>query len=200
MQRIFYRFVILIFTVIFKIFGLNFVNIENGKQKGPYIVAANHVSNWDPIFVAMAIKSPVHFMSKVELFHVPVLGFLVRYLYAFPIERGKADRKAIRTALSLLQTGEVVGMFPEGVRNKGGEEIKAHAGVALLALKTGVPVLPIACVGTDSIFPVGWFRTLKVEMGDFIYPDSVSADQTGPARLETFSDAIMQQIHNLKQR
>ena len=79
-------------------------------------MAANHVSNWDPILVGVAINRPVHFMAKAELFHNPLLGTILRGLNAFPVNRGSADRNAIRQALELLEKGETLEIFPPGRR------------------------------------------------------------------------------------
>ena len=90
-------------------------------------------------------------MAKAELFRIPVLGFLIRELGAFPVQRGAADRSAIRRALRILNDGGVVGVFPEGTRNRRGEVLNPQGGAALIALKAGVPVLPAAIWGTANI-------------------------------------------------
>ncbi|MGS0764913.1 lysophospholipid acyltransferase family protein [Syntrophomonas curvata] len=164
---------------------------------GPVIVAANHVSNWDPVIVGTALSRPVHFMAKVELFNNVFLGKLLTALHAFPVRRGAADRRAIRQALDLLAEGEVVGIFPEGARQKVKPDIQVHGGVALLALKSGAKVVPMACIGTDKNFPSGWFRPLIIRMGDPIILDEYRNQKISSALLEEISMRIMQEINSL---
>lgn len=84
-------------------------------EQGPVVVAANHFSYWDPIVLACALDRKVHFMAKSNLFTYPVLGFLIKNLGAFPVNRQKkADRASLKKALQILDEGNVVGIFPEG--------------------------------------------------------------------------------------
>lgn len=124
---------------------------ERVLRTGPFVVAANHVSYLDPVVLGVACPRPIHFMAKAELFHIPVLGFLIRELGAFPVQRGVADRQAIRRALHILKDGGVVGVFPEGTRNRQGEMLDPQGGAALIALKAGVPVLPVGIWGTADV-------------------------------------------------
>jgi 1-acyl-sn-glycerol-3-phosphate acyltransferase len=165
--------------------------------KGPIIVAANHVSNWDPIIVGASLSRPVHFMAKVELFNNVFLGKLLTALHAFPVRRGAADRRAIRQALDILAAGEVVGIFPEGARQKVKPDIQVQAGVALLALKSGAQVVPTACIGTDKNFPSGWLRPLIIRVGDPINLDEYKNQKINSALLEEISMKIMREINSL---
>lgn len=181
----------------FVFLGLKKEGIEKIPQKGPVIVAANHVSNWDPIMVGIALTRPVHFMAKVELFNNKILGKLLTALHAFPVKRGKADRKAIRQALELLEEGKVLGIFPEGARKKVLRDAQVQSGVALLALKSGVSIIPVACIGTDKNFPLGWFRPLLVRVGDPVDLDKYKGQKITSALLEEVSKEIMQEIISL---
>ena len=126
------------------------IHIEgNGHipKEGAVVLAANHKSLWDPIFVVMASRRPVHFMAKEELFKIPVLGRLLPYLKAFPVRRGDNDRTAIRQALSVLREGSVLGIFVEGTRNKdeeGGTLLPLKPGAAMLASKANAHIVPVA--------------------------------------------------------
>ncbi|MDD3880529.1 MAG: lysophospholipid acyltransferase family protein, partial [Syntrophomonas sp.] len=150
-----YSFLRLIAQVLFFLFGLKSEGLHNIAEKGPLILAANHVSYWDAIVVAAAVKRPINFMAKAELFDYPLLGYFVKKLNAFPVRRGIADRNAIKKALLVLEEEKVLGIFPEGMRNLKGEDLKAQAGVAMIALKSGAPVVPVACIGTNRILPLG---------------------------------------------
>ena len=91
-------------------------------------------------------------MAKAELFKIPVVGHVIALSGAFPVHRDKTDRIAIRTALRLLKEGQVVGIFPEGTRSHSGEMLKPHLGAAMLALKSGAPILPVALSGTRGVW------------------------------------------------
>lgn len=118
---------------------------------GPAIIASNHSSNIDPCLVGVAYPGQIRWMAKAELWRVPLLGWLITRLGAFPVRRGESDREAIRRARQLLQEGWVVGMFPEGTRQRGGSLGEAQAGVGLLALEPGVPVIPVRIRGNERI-------------------------------------------------
>lgn len=165
--------------------------------KGPLIIAANHVSNWDPVIVAVSLKRPVYFMAKAELFENPLLSILFNGVHAFPVKRGSADRNAIRKAMDILEQGKVLGIFPEGVRKKVNPDASVHAGVAMLALKTGAPVVPVACIGTEAGFPLGWLRPFMVRVGKPINMDAYRDQKLSSSLLEEVSLEIMRQINAL---
>ena len=106
-------------------------NIPSG---GPIILVANHTSYSDPPLIGAALNRRVHY---------PIFGTILHRLEAFPVKRGAVDRSAIRKALDILREGKVLGMFPEGTRIKTGQLGEAQPGVALLATKSGAPILPV---------------------------------------------------------
>jgi 1-acyl-sn-glycerol-3-phosphate acyltransferase len=119
---------------------------ENIPSEGGVILCANHFHAFDPPVLGCSIppRRPVRFMAKAELFTIPVFGALLRWVGTFPVRRGQADRTALRTALSLLASGEVFGIFPEGTRSRTGKLGKAEPGVAFIAAKAGCPIIPVA--------------------------------------------------------
>ncbi len=177
--------------------GLKSEGIHKLPDKGPVIVAANHVSNWDPILVGVVLKRPVYFMAKAELFENRFLSALLLRLNAFPVKRGAADRKAIRYAMDILNRGEVLGIFPEGARKKVKPDASVQSGVAMIALKTGVPVLPVACIGTERDFPLGWFKPLTVKIGNLITLEGYVDQKVNSASMEELTQRIMQEINLL---
>ena len=132
---------------------------ENIPGDGAYIVCANHVTAIDPIFVGISLPKRMYFMAKAELFKNFFLRALMNALGAFPIRRGEADLKSIKTSLKLLGSGKVLGLFPEGTRNKT-TELVAEPGIAMLAVKSKVPVLPVAIISSYK-----FFRRTKVVIG-----------------------------------
>ena len=128
-----------------------FDGLEHVPMTGPVLVVCNHLHNADPILVSVAFPRPLHFMAKKELFEVPVIGRIVRRVGAFPVDRGKADRSALRRAEAALAQGIAVGMFPEGTRRVTGALQRAHPGPGLLALRSGAPVLPMVITGSERL-------------------------------------------------
>lgn len=193
----FYNVIRAILRFIFIIFGLKVEGLENLPSAGGVIVAANHVSNWDPIMVGLALNRPVHFMAKAELFNNKILGKLLTAVNAFQVKRGNADRHAIRQALQILEEGKVVGIFPEGTRNKTGEELKAQTGVAFIALRSEAVVIPVACIGTGHYLPIGWFRPLKVKIGEPINISDYKDKKVNSSSLEQLSNEVFDKINTL---
>lgn len=120
---------------------------------GAVIFAPNHLSNVDPLLVAYAALRPLAFMAKKPLFDIPVLGSMMRFANAFPVEQNSADRAALRQAESQLKNGHSVVIFPEGECSSDGKLQPILPGVALLALKCDVPVVPVGIVNSNQLMP-----------------------------------------------
>jgi len=124
-------------------------------QSGPVLIVSNHASDFDPPMLAAAMRRPVAYMAKEELFQVPVLGRAI-YLYgAYPVKRGAADRSAIRAALASLDNGWAAGIFITGTRTPDGRVTDPKQGAALIAAKAQVPILPVCLWGTHLIAQEG---------------------------------------------
>ncbi|HZD70518.1 MAG TPA: lysophospholipid acyltransferase family protein [Actinomycetes bacterium] len=122
---------------------------------GPAILAANHCSNVDPVLLACAIRRPVSFMAKIELFIGP-LGWILRLIGQFPVRRGSVDREALRQSSVVVAAGGLLGLFPEGGRGDGGFST-IHSGLAYLMLRQPCPVVPVAILGTERVGRrLGW--------------------------------------------
>ncbi|MDI3279857.1 MAG: lysophospholipid acyltransferase family protein [Bacillota bacterium] len=183
------------------LFRLKVLGAENLPRRGGALLAANHVSLLDPVVLGAAVRRRVYFMAKEELFRHPLLAALIRSLGAFPVRRGTADRRALNRATQLLAQGKVVGIFPEGTRSLDGQLQPPYAGVALLASRTGVPVIPAAILGTQNLLTKkGGFKVLtrlEVRLGPPLLPPprGKRADRT----LEEFSARVMEAIAHLMQ-
>ena len=143
------------FMVTFK--GMRVIGKENIPPKGPFLVIANHESYLDPVAVGTALPQQIFFMAKKELFDIPIFGFILRKLGAFPVRRNEVDITSLKTALKHLKDGKVVGVFPEGTRLKSLGEF--HLGAAALAIKAGVPVLPVGLINVRG------FKKCRVVIG-----------------------------------
>ncbi len=128
---------------------------ENVPREGPVILVANHLSMLDPLVLGCAINRPIRFMAKHDLFSNRLFAFVLMHLGAFPVRRGQADRQAFHMAFEILSRGQVLGMFPEGTRSLDGELGQPYSGAAILAEKTGAPVVPVGIVGTGRVMRKG---------------------------------------------
>ncbi len=128
------------------------LGMENLPREGGYILVANHVASADPPMLAVSMypKWP-KFMAKLELFQKqPLIGSLFALSGAFPVRRFDADLAALREAQAQLDDGQILGMFPEGHRSDSAALIEAHPGTALIALRSGVPVVPVGITGSEQ--------------------------------------------------
>lgn len=175
------------------LFGLRVVGADNVPPTGGVIVAANHISNFDPPLLGVAVPRPVSYMAKKELFAMPVLGSLIRHLNAFSVDRQAGGTAALRASLRMLKEGRCVGIFPEGGRNVRGTN-EEKAGAAFLAAASGAPVVPAAIVGTRSLRP---FKRVTVVFGE---PIRIVRDrQSDGDAVEKGAVTIMQRIRALEE-
>lgn len=135
--------------------GLRVEGREHLPREGAAILASNHIASVDIPLVAYPVPRIVHYMAKAELFQVPLVGGIIRGAGSFPVRRGEGDREALRISERLLAEGQVIGIFPEGHRSEERALIEAHPGVALIALRAGAPVIPVAIFGSENALH-GW--------------------------------------------
>ncbi|HYK99468.1 MAG TPA: lysophospholipid acyltransferase family protein [Candidatus Acidoferrales bacterium] len=134
---------------------------------GGVILVANHISWKDPPWLTFALDRAVRFMGKEELFRVPILGGVLRLSGNFGVRRGEADRRALVTALRVVQAGLPLGFFPEGHRSESGAMIRAHPGVALVARRAGVPIVPVGVIGSKRArIGAFWRRDVLFRIGE----------------------------------
>ena len=158
------------------VFRFRVQGAEHEPPTGPLVIVSNHASDLDPLVVGAALRRRVYFMAKVELFRSPLVRWWVTACGAFPVRRGEADRQAWRTARTILERGGALVMFPEGTRGASARDLRpAEPGAALLALRTGATILPLAIAGTDAVLPRGAHRlsraAVTVRVGPPIHPN-----------------------------
>lgn len=143
---------------------------------GAYILAPSHRSSADFLFVGCLTRRPLRFMIKEEIWEHPRLGDFVMWFGAFPVSRGKPDRAALRMSSDALKAGDALVIFPEGTRCVGPKIMDLHEGAAFLALRAGVPIVPVGIGGSSAVFARGkksprLFRKIDVVVGEPIFAD-----------------------------
>jgi len=141
--------------IIFKlIFRLKVTGRGSIPKKIPFIIVANHSSLLDPIVLGVSIKPRVIFVAAAYLFKIGWLGYLLRKFDSIPVQK-ENDIKAIKQSLKILEKGGVLGIFPEGGIDRQKNNLPVRGGAAYLAVKIGVPIIPIRIKGTDKVLPRG---------------------------------------------
>jgi 1-acyl-sn-glycerol-3-phosphate acyltransferase len=145
---------------------------ENIPRKGPLILASNHLNLADPPILTAVMPRRIVWLTKQELFDIPVFGILYHLFGCLPVRRFEADLKALRRSQETLRRGLVLGMFPEGTRSGEQGLGQAEPGTALIAMRTNAPVLPVAIWGTENVkLPRDFFRrtTVHIRYGEPFY-------------------------------
>lgn len=166
-------------------------------MEGGCLVCSNHTGFHDVIVLAACMKRQPRYMAKKELFRIPLLKQLITALGAFPIERGRADVGALKTAISMIKSGEAVTVFPQGTRYKGIDprETEPKNGVGMIAYHTGVPVVPVY-IRTKNHHTLPFKRT-EIICGDPIMPEELGFERGGAAEYSRASAYIFEKICRL---
>lgn len=157
---------LLVFPLFRFLFRGSTQGLEHVPMEGPLVVASNHGSHLDPPLLGHALGRPVAFMAKAELFAIPLLGAVIRACGAYPVRRGASDREAIRTATAKLEEGWATGVFLDGTRQANGRVNNPLPGAALLAARSGAPLLPVAIVNSHRALGSGriWPRLVPLQL------------------------------------
>ena len=129
-------------------FKIRVVGKHRVPQDGPVVVCSNHISEYDPPLIGISVDRDMSFFAKSELFKIPVLGYLISHLNAFPVERGKSDRAALKKSIEVLGEGNMLCMFPEGSRSNSGKLQDLQQGASFVAVKSGAKIVPAAIKGS----------------------------------------------------
>ena len=170
-RRAFYRFFLAVMGRYVEMFTdeQTVEGLENVPEAGPCLVVSNHLNFTDPEYISRTMPRPINFMVKKEFFSYPVVGFGLRLLGAFPVDREGNDIGAVRTALELLKRGNSVMLFPEGTRSDTHALARPFPGAGYLALKAGVPVLPVGVFGSEHVritrLPSGSAKRVGLRIG-----------------------------------
>ncbi len=192
----FYRIVVKILKfLVFILFDLEVHNAENiDNTEGGLIVCGNHISLIDPVILAISTKRQIHYMGKKELFENKLLSFIFRKIGAFPVDRQGVSLSSIKSSLNVLNNNGVLGIYPEGTRIKNGyDENNAKPGIALIAKKANVKIIPVYVEGPYK------FRG-KIELYIGKEKDYLE-NYSGRINTETYTEIgkeILKDIYNLK--
>lgn len=170
--------------------------VENLPRTGPVLLVCNHVSVCDPIVLtASARMRRVSSMAKAELFANPFFAFVLRLQRAFPIRRGVGDVRAIRHALSILERGECLAMFPEGHVSRTGYMRRGHPGAGMFAQRPGVTVVPAVCWGTQLFRgPVRVVFGAPIDMGDLTGASRKARNREATDRIMTVLSGMAMEV------
>lgn len=189
------RFSTKVFRAFLTVFwGLDVKGLELVPRTGPIILAGNHVSNMDGFVLAVAIAPArwLRFLGKAEVFRWPVIGWWVRECGSIPLERGRPDVTALRTAEAVLRRGWGLALFPEGTRQKPGRpRLKPKAGVGFLAGRAGAEVVPARLLGVGR-----WPLPGRLEVR-FGAPMRFSGDVSDHKQCEDFAQKVMDAVFSL---
>jgi 1-acyl-sn-glycerol-3-phosphate acyltransferase len=200
-QRVLYRTIrTLVRTVSDLLFAITVEGSEHVPAEGTFVLAPVHRSNVDFALASLVTKRRMRFMAKDSLFKVPGLAQFITALGAYPVNRGTADRDALRRTEECLKRGEPVVMFPEGTRKSGPVVENVFEGVSFVAARNGVPVIPVGIGGSERAMPKGarMIHPVRIHLvvGEPIYPDW-SLDKGRPPRRVVHT--LSEQVHTALQ-
>ncbi len=187
----------LILRTYFRIlFSFHYEGLENIPKDTTVILTPNHRTYYDPPFVGCTGPGKISFMAKEELFDKKLFAWLIRKLGAIPVARGKGDFTVIDTAVDTLNNGRSFLVFPEGTRSKDGKIGRGHTGAALIAAKSGKPVVPVAVIYGKKLK----FRSkVLIKYGKPIYPQEYveSQEEPNPRQLVKLKNRYMADLKEL---
>lgn len=188
-----YKFLKTFFKGILSIFyKIEVVDKYKMPTNGPVILCANHMSNWDPVVLAITTDRQIYFMGKEELFKNKFLKYILEKVGSFPVNREKADLKSIRTSLSILKRGDVLGIFPEGTRVKSVYSDNVKEGVGMISNMSNSIIQPVSIVTEYKLF-----KPIKVIFRDTINP--LDFKEFGREANKEITKAVYNKIYDFKE-
>jgi 1-acyl-sn-glycerol-3-phosphate acyltransferase len=186
------------------LFKVRVEGIENVPKKGAVIMASNHVSFCDSIFLPLVLRRRITFVAKAEYFDDPKTAWFFRAIGQIPIRRegGTASQRALDSARDVLEGDGVFGIYPEGTRSPDGRLYKGHTGIARLALQTNTPIIPVAMIGTREAQPIGqvkpnFFMPITVRFGAPLTYEHFADRADDRSVLRSITDEVMFELREL---
>jgi 1-acyl-sn-glycerol-3-phosphate acyltransferase len=185
------------------LFNYKAYGTENIPQSGSFIMVSNHVSFLDPIAIGAFVPLPFNYIAKKELFEVRYFGWYFSKLRTIAVDTEGSAYSGMKEVIRRIKKGEPIVIFPEGTRGDGSSFLEPETGVAYLALKFGLPVLPVYVQGTEKALPIGAhfirIRPVRAYYGKpkkYQLPDGMDKD----AAYKEVSYKIMEEIKGLKEK
>lgn len=199
MTAITYQICRLIIKSFFKfLYNLHMEGIENIPKDGPFIIAANHSSFYDPPIIIASVRQKIYWVIAKDIYTKPILNVIFKFA-GFVGVNGASNE-----ALELLERKKILGIFPEGTRTRDGQLKIARSGTALLALKSGVTVIPCAIIGTFRVYPphriFPKLGNIRIIFGRPLSFDKITVEPVPKEILQSATDTIMDNIRNLLSR
>lgn len=175
------------------LFKIKISGQENVPKNGRLILCSNHISNFDPFFHMVFFPRKSFFMGKDTAFKNPILGYFLKKMGAFPVQRGQGDEIAAKLAIKILNEDKVLGMFPEGKRVRNGEEIQAKKGVGIFATTTMSPMIPVALISDFKLFSV-----IECRIGKPIYISEECKYSLDKDTYYKISNNVLEEIYKMR--
>ncbi len=165
-----------------------------------HILCSNHLSNLDPVFLAIVHFKPINFMAKAELFRNRLFGKFLTAIGVFAVNRGKSDHQALDKATNILKSGDVLGIFVEGTRSKTGEFLRPKSGATVLAYGTSSPIIPVCITGGGKNNKIKMFKKTIIEYNYPIFPEQLNIKEGTRLEIKAGTALIMQKIKELRDK
>lgn len=180
--------------LLFFMFPYKVIGRENVPENGGVILAVNHSSNLDPVMIGVSVPYPkrIMFMAKAELFKNKFFAAVIKGLGAFPIQRGRGDIGAMKTAFEILKNEGIMLIFPEGGRVRKGQKRRAKPGVAAIAVRANAPVVPVRIKNG-----YGWMRKVTVVYGEPMYFSGYEGKKLTADQTQELADKVLERIYEL---
>ncbi len=199
MSKVFYSVLVFILRFpLFVIFRYKHINKNNIPKEGRYIIASNHISGPDCIFVGLGQNRYIRFMAKAELFENKFLNWFFTKMGAFAVNRGKGDTGAIKNAKEMIENGDTLGIFIEGTRSKTGEFLKPKSGAVMLAHQMDCKIVPCA-ISCKGLKPSFW-RRKYVHFGEPVTVEELGITKASPREYRDASRKLMDIIAELRKQ
>ncbi len=179
--------------IIYLLFLPKIIGKKNTRHKGRAVIISNHLSMWDPLFIAVVFRRQIFWMGKIELFKNKLARIFFYAVKAFPVRRGEGDLAAIRHAFKILRSGKLFGIFPEGTRVKSNEISRFEPGTAMIALKNDAPVIPVYIKGQYKLF-----KRMKLIIGEPIQLSNYVGTKTDQSTVEAATRFLENKLKDLK--
>ncbi len=198
LYKILQLFLKVIFIVLFRVQTIDLYKVP---RKGRLLICSNHIGYLDAVIVGAFIPRCIFFMAKKELYSSKILRPLITFLNAFPVKRLAFDREAFHTSFEILNTGNALGLFPEGTRSNDGIMGEGKKGIGFIAAESRAPILPIALSGTNKIIRKPskriFFPKIKLIVGDIIDVNHIVKNRDKREAIDIVLDKTMKEIANL---